>query len=121
MLKLVYTLTTGQVTAHEGHVIDKATVVGRGHLSDLYLDSMHVSRQHAQLAPATWGPHGEQVILVTDLGSKNGTFVNGKAIAPGEPVRAIEGDVVMFGSLCFTVVALSPAEAAEEVAAIGSV
>jgi len=54
------------------------TLLGRGTDCDLRLVDPGVSRHHAELRV-----EGQQVILV-DLGSTNGTFVN------GQPVRRVE-------------------------------
>ena len=50
-----------------------------------------VSRVHAEL---TAGPSGG--LVVRDVGSKNGTFVNGERIAEPVPIRL--GDKIMLGS-----------------------
>ncbi|MEV0971873.1 FHA domain-containing protein [Microtetraspora glauca] len=63
--------------------------LGRGHAADLRLDDPHLSSIHAALSQT-----GGQT-SVEDLGSRNGTLVN------GEPVRRSrvlhDGDVVQFG------------------------
>ncbi|MEV4400286.1 FHA domain-containing protein [Nonomuraea sp. NPDC049607] len=63
--------------------------LGRGHAADLRLDDPHLSSLHAALSQA-----GGQT-RVEDLGSRNGTLVN------GEPVRRQrvlhDGDVIQFG------------------------
>ncbi len=51
-----------------------------------------VSRRHAKLER-----RGERLYLVEDLGTTNGTFVNGKRIAPGEAVEVAAGDLLRFG------------------------
>lgn len=63
--------------------------IGRDHECDLAIDDMTVSRVHARLerAEAGW--------LLIDLGSTNGTRVNGWRVRDAVPVRA--GDVVRFG------------------------
>src|SRR5918997_1336907 len=50
------------------------TAIGRDQGNDVVLPSTHVSRQHAQLQ---WD--GDRYLLC-DLGSKNGTFLNGARI-----------------------------------------
>ncbi len=47
-----------------------------------------VSRHHAVLYPALGGPH------LSDLGSLNGTRLNGRMIDPGKLYRLREGDVI---------------------------
>ena len=51
-----------------------------------------VSRRHAKLER-----RAGRLYLVEDLGTTNGTFVNGKRIAPGEPVEVGAGDLLRFG------------------------
>jgi len=52
-----------------------------------------VSRQHAELR---WIGDGYSIV---DLGSTNGTWVNGKRIEPDQPLRLKDGDRVAVGRL----------------------
>ena len=66
--------------------LDGEVVLGRDPGSALHLPADDVSRRHARVAP-DGGGH-----LLADLGSTNGTFVNGEAVrvhrlAPGDRVR----------------------------------
>lgn len=74
-------------------------VVGRAVTSDLPIYDPTVSRHHAELSLTDAGVH------VTDLGSSNGTFVNGTAI---DKAIAVNGDVVTFGRVAFKVVEVTP-------------
>lgn len=67
--------------------------IGRTHDCDLRIENMSVSRLHAQLN------RGEDGWLLNDLGSHNGTRVNGWLVREPVPVRA--GDRVDFGSVAF--------------------
>jgi len=69
-------------------------VVGRAVNSDVPIYDPTISRQHAQLNARDGG------VLVKDLGSSNGTFLNGSRIT--EAVAA-PNDVVMFGKVSFYV------------------
>ncbi len=51
-----------------------------------------VSRRHAKLER-----RGRRLYLVEDLGTTNGTFVNGERIAPGDPVEVRTGALLRFG------------------------
>ena len=82
---------------------DDVVIVGRAVTSDLAVVDATVSRQHAELRAR---PDG---VEVRDLGSSNGTFVNGAAI---ETAVALVGDEVMFGKVAFRVEAVSPMPAA---------
>lgn len=67
--------------------------IGRAPGSDLRLTDVSVSRQHAELRR-----YGDGWVLY-DLGSTNGTHVNGRRVTGGVPVRP--GDQVEFGSQAF--------------------
>jgi uncharacterized RDD family membrane protein YckC len=66
-------------------------VIGRSRSCDIRLREDSVSRLHAALV---WR---NQELVLEDLGSSNGTFVNGERVLGPHPVAA--GDVVLFGSL----------------------
>lgn len=68
-----------------------ASTVGRGSECDLVLAAKSVSRVHARLE---WS-NGE--LQVEDLGSRNGTSVNGTRL--GSPTRLADGDHVRFGGI----------------------
>ncbi len=67
--------------------------IGRGHACDMRLTDMTVSRWHASLQRED----GEW--LLADLGSTNGTRLNGWRVNNPMPVRA--GDTVSFGTVTF--------------------
>ena len=72
---------------------DTSFTIGRDQRCDLYIADMTVSRLHARLSrgPAGW--------LLTDLGSSNGTRVNGWRLRAAVPVQP--GDTITFGSAVF--------------------
>jgi two-component system response regulator AtoC len=89
---------------------DDKKVVGRDDNVSLHVDDPTLSRRHAEIALK-----GEK-LAVTDLGSLNGTFVNGRRI--GEPTEVGHGDVVLLGSTQIGVVeTFAPARAGESTAA----
>jgi predicted component of type VI protein secretion system len=74
----------------ETHAIDRELTVGRGAGCAIVLgDDTYVSQLHARL----FQQNGEGYI--EDLGSTNGTYVNGKAITGATRLR--RGDQVQFG------------------------
>lgn len=81
---------------------NKEIIVGRSSELDMVLVEDMVSRRHARIVC------GAQQIAIEDLGSTNGTFVNGEKIK-----RAIlkEGDRVLIGTSILKVVATDPAAA----------
>jgi len=74
---------------------DTSFTIGRDHRCDLYIDDMTVSRLHARLA------RGEDGWSLSDLGSTNGTRLNGWRVRAAVPVRP--GDLILFGSVTFVV------------------
>ena len=94
------------------NVGDGALVLGRmsgsGHLT---LDHATVSRQHARVARAGQGH------VLEDLGSRNGTGLNGTLLAPHAPHALADNDVVMVGDVVLVYergVAPAPAHAVRE-------
>lgn len=91
MSKLIQTLDGAVV--HE-HLIDKDSIsIGRKHENDIQLNDLTVSGRHSLIV--TMGEH----IYVDDLGSTNGTLLNGARIA-----KSIihHGDVIQIGNFQFT-------------------
>src|SRR5579871_2175193 len=74
-------------------------VVGRSSDLDMVLVEDMVSRRHARIACT------ETQIIIEDLGSTNGTFVNGEKISRAS---LKEGDRVLIGTSILKVVALDP-------------
>jgi hypothetical protein len=77
---------TGKLTGKRWTLDRKAIVLGRSPDCDYVINDRQVSRRHARLTKTTAGYQLE------DLGSKNGTFLNGTAIT--EPVLLQDGDVI---------------------------
>ena len=75
-------------------LLNALTVLGRDDSTDITLDDPGISRQHAQLRVTYDGPH--LVISIRDLGSTNGTYVNGEKITTR---RLAEGDRITVGRI----------------------
>jgi len=69
-----------------------STVVGRRHDCDLWIALKQVSKRHCQLSVDNGS------LKVRDLGSRNGTFVNGKKV---DQTDAKPGDYLRVGPLTF--------------------
>src|SRR5664279_4110213 len=72
-------------------------VIGRSSELDMVLVEEMVSRKHARIALV------DGVISIADLGSTNGTFVNGEKVDEG---TLKEGDRVLIGTNILKVIAL---------------
>jgi pSer/pThr/pTyr-binding forkhead associated (FHA) protein len=72
-------------------LIRRITYVGRSAITDVQIKDRYVSREHLLLRKS-----GDK-LLVMDLRSKNGTFLNGNQISPGTEVEVKEGDFIVVG------------------------
>lgn len=70
------------------------TVLGRDASADITLDDPGISRRHAEIRVTYDGPR--LVISIRDLGSTNGTYVNGERV---ESRRLTEGDRITVGRI----------------------
>ena len=95
-------LQGGQAIPHE--LTEEVTVLGRLPESGLQLDSNMVSRRHAKVVQ-----RGDRV-TIEDLGSGNGTFVNGKRVE--EPVLLKHGDRLKLGPMLLRYESTSTEESA---------
>ncbi len=84
----------------EGKVIPLAIAqfkIGRGEGCQLRPNSDQISREHAMFEVTS------DAVFVQDLGSRNGTELNGKKLNAHDPSRLKNGDLVKVGSLTFAV------------------
>jgi len=81
-------------------VPDKGTVsIGRADSNDIVLNEPRVSRQHAVIE---W-EKSSGAFLVRDLGSKNGTYLNGFKISTHDPRPLNDWNKIRVTSIVFTV------------------
>lgn len=78
-------------------VVERDVVIGRGKDCNLQVLSNEVSRKHCRLVV------GESEVAVRDLGSGNGTLVNGQQTQPNVDEVLISGDIVRIGPLVIKV------------------
>lgn len=90
---------------------DGITFVGRSPINDVQIQDEHVSREHLLLRKS-----GDKW-LVRDLGSKNGTFVNGNQIRSGTEVEVKAGASMVIG---LSVITLGEEASDELLALVGS-
>ncbi|MEV5645085.1 FHA domain-containing protein [Streptomyces flaveolus] len=70
--------------------------IGRSDYNDIVIDDLIVSRWHAELQT-----HADEAYELVDLGSHNGTFLNGQ---PVERSRVTQGDIIGIGHSTFCLV-----------------
>lgn len=88
-------LRLGGATAEMPALTRTATVFGRDPSCDHVLPHPEISRRHARILRTAQG------LLIEDLGSTNGTFVNGQRIT--KPVLLKEGDTVALGTFSYRI------------------
>ena len=84
---------------------DREIIIGRSSDLDMVLVEDMVSRRHAKIATT------DTEITISDMGSTNGTFVNGEKISTS-PIR--EGDRILVGTSIIKMVAVDPAANAHQ-------
>jgi adenylate cyclase len=77
-------------SAGAGFPLRGAFAIGRGEPNDLPLADDRVSRRHALIQA-----QGEGEFWLVDLGSRNGTYLNGRRVR--QPVRLADGDQLQVG------------------------
>lgn len=94
MAYLVWDSPRGRVVRE----IDRSVlIVGRDEVSDLRIDHGSVSARHALVQVETDG-----AVRITDLGSQNGTRINGAALVPDLPSTLEPGDFIHLGKVVLT-------------------
>ncbi|MDR0989313.1 MAG: FHA domain-containing protein [Prevotellaceae bacterium] len=80
--------------------LEDGVVIGRrsGGFAEVLVSQSYLSGKHARLQK-----NGAGTWEVVDLGSTNGTFLNGEALTPQHPAAFQVGDVIRFANLEFSV------------------
>jgi hypothetical protein len=87
LLRSVSTLEAGAV-----YLVQDGTVIGRAPDAGILFNHPDVSRHHAVFRLE------EDTLMITDLGSTNGTAVNGNPLAERVPMTLSPGDTIQVGS-----------------------
>src|SRR5215212_505226 len=85
--------TAAGLRAGSAYSLAEGAVLGRGEQADIRLEDTFASSQHARLAT-----HGE-VIVLEDLGSTNGTYLNEEPLRGPQPLHP--GDRIRIGDSQF--------------------
>ena len=103
MSQLTLVIVEGQDAGRE-FPLTEAIIVGRDRAADVVICDHEVSSRHASFAPGDGG------VAVEDLGSTNGTYVNGQRITGSQQLGS--GDQVQMGKTLVEIRGLAPAPAA---------
>ena len=85
---------TAGLRAGSAYDLSEGALLGRGDHADIRLEDTFASSQHARLVP-----QGE-VMVLEDLGSTNGTYLNGEPLRGPQPLHV--GDSIRIGDSEFT-------------------
>lgn len=85
------TVITGTNAGHVFKLVRGTAVIGRGPSVEVRIIDDGVSRKHARIRPGS----ASEALEVDDLGSRNGTYVNGQRISGATQLR--EGDKISVG------------------------
>jgi FHA domain len=86
--------TAAGLRAGAAYDLSDGALLGRGEQADIQLEDGFASTSHARLVP-----HGD-VIVLEDLGSTNGTYLNGEPLSGPQPLHV--GDKIRIGDSEFT-------------------
>lgn len=92
------TVTPGMLrdAVSRGRIQARVMRIGRGSDNDIVLADLNVSEQHAELRVSETG-----LVQVTDLGSANGTFVNGTRVSQAD---LSDEDIITIGHATFRLI-----------------
>jgi len=96
-MELKLKILSGSHAGREIAIAGPQFLIGRAEECQLRPKSETVSRRHAMLQVA------ESKATVQDLGSRTGTWINGKAIPREKPIELSHGDTLKIGPMDFTV------------------
>jgi two-component system cell cycle response regulator len=85
----------GQPQGHRFFLTQPEMVVGRDASADIAVSDQSISRKHARVTQV------DGKVLLSDLGSSNGTFVNDKKLEPGSSVVLAKEDMIKLGNSIF--------------------
>ncbi len=86
--------TGAGLRAGSAYDLSQGVLLGRGEQADIVLEDSFASSSHARLVP-----HGD-VIVLEDLGSTNGTYLNDEPLRGPQPLHP--GDRIRIGDSDFT-------------------
>lgn len=92
-LKLINRRDQLRFKVEESYTLSEKNIIGRSQKNEIVLNDPYISNEHVRI----WQSGG--VYLLEDLGSKNGTFLNGERIA--HPFTLRNGDRISFGQVEF--------------------
>jgi two-component system cell cycle response regulator len=85
-------IVRGTPQGHRFHLLDPEITIGRDDVCTITINDSNVSRKHAKVLKM------ENRVLIEDMGSSNGTFINDKKLVKGERRELQSEDMIKLGS-----------------------
>ena len=85
----------GKPQGHRHFLARDEMIIGRDPAAEVCVADEAASRKHAKLT------RKDDSVLLTDLGSANGTFLNGTRLQPSDSVRLAKEDMIRIGNSIF--------------------
>lgn len=85
-------LIRGTPQGHRYFITQDEMIIGRDPINDISISDPSVSKKHAKIT------REGTVIKLEDLGSSNGTVINGKKLSPGHVVKLAKEDMIKLGN-----------------------
>lgn len=92
-----FMLIRGRNPTAEGDPVTQWMSVGRTSRSDLMINDYTISKNHARIHISVGGRHA-----LEDMGSTNGTWLNGRRLSSGQVSAVQDADTIRFGRQVFT-------------------
>ncbi len=93
-----YMLAFAQPSSMPPQPIFHRSVLGRGSGANIHvMHDDYISVRHCRFGITCDSASGDYVLYVEDLGSTNGTLIEGKRLEPHRPVRLKHGNHIQFG------------------------
>jgi pSer/pThr/pTyr-binding forkhead associated (FHA) protein len=100
MVRIIFRHITGARATQVDHIVlgsHSELILGRAPSAAIRFDPLEdrrVGRQHARIS---WTEDEPIVFMLSDLGSRNGTFVNGRLLTA--PITLHSGDLIQLGAM----------------------
>ena len=95
--KREYPILVNEQNGKEFGIVKTPFMIGKGEGCNLRVNNKAISRKHLQITQ-----HGENFFL-EDMGSTNGTFVNGQRIEAGERIKIKDGQEVILANKAYRI------------------
>lgn len=90
-------MINGPLSGLTFEIEDDITTIGRSSGNSIIIKDLSISRKHAKVTLS-----GDKY-FIEDLGSQNGTWINGHSMDPGYQIQLKEGDFISIGNVSMSV------------------